>query len=139
MDMAVIESLPNLIEITGLYPHDQSDDKFLDKLFASCGHSLKKLWLIISDGGICPRALKRNSTLRELKLEHRGGTIISSTVIELCKEKNPGFKLTIEGSLAISVDEYVEIVKQCPNSIIQMNVDSEDCDFGSVIDRVFNS
>ena len=40
IDMAVIESLPNLIEITGLYPPDQSDDSFLDKFFASCGHSL---------------------------------------------------------------------------------------------------
>ena len=68
MDMAVIESLPNLIEITGLYPPDQSDDSFLDKLFASCGHSLQKLDLVISEEGVLPQAFKRKSTLKTLKL-----------------------------------------------------------------------
>ena len=137
--MTVIESLPNLTEITDLYPPDQSDDRFLDKFFASCGHSLQKLGLILSKKYICPRALKRNSTLRELTLEHRGRTIKDSEVIEICQEKNPGFKLTIISNLKTSVDAFVKIVKQCPNSVIDIPVNSYYCNFGSVFDRVFNS
>ena len=97
----------------------------------------------MSKKGLCPQALKRNSTLKTLKLRSDDSydklKILPSDVIEICKEKNPGYKLTIEGNNPFSVDEYVEIVKQFPNSIIQMDVNTEDCDFGSVIHRVFNS
>ena len=72
LDAAIIESLPNLIEIDGLYIDRDSDDKSLDKLFATCGHSLKKLRLKIKEGSLIPQALKRYSNLRELTLAFYG-------------------------------------------------------------------
>ena len=54
--MGIIESLPNLEEIYGFYPADQTDDTFLDYFFASCGHSLKKIHIKIT-GEYLPRAL----------------------------------------------------------------------------------
>ena len=64
----MIDSLPNLIEIDGLDIYRHSDDKSLDKLFATCGHSLKKLRLKINEGDLIPQALKRYSNLKELEL-----------------------------------------------------------------------
>ena len=69
VDPSMIESLPNLIEIYGLCIVPHSDDKSLDKLFATCGHSLKKLGLKIKEGGHIPQALKRKSNLKELTLQ----------------------------------------------------------------------
>ena len=72
LNSVYIDSLPNLIEIEGLSIDRFSDDKSLDKLFASCGHSLQKLDLIIMQGGLIPQALKRYSNFRELTLAFYG-------------------------------------------------------------------
>ena len=45
--MRVIESLPNLIELTGLNPADQSNVKYMTSLFNSCGKSLQILEVTI--------------------------------------------------------------------------------------------
>ena len=55
-DMAVVESLPNLVELTGLYPNFQTDGTFLDKLFRSCGRTLEILEITVKSDDL-PRPL----------------------------------------------------------------------------------
>ena len=122
--MAIIESLPNLVELTGLNPAIQTDNTFLDKLFNSCGKTLESLEFQISSQRM-PRALFwKNPILKHLVIyNHTPRPVGVTEVKKICNSKSPGFSLNINNSEALtSVDDYVKIVRHCPKSVIKMGL-----------------
>ena len=142
--MGIIESLPILTELLCISPEVQNDNTFLDALFNKCGHSLQKLSVRITQKHY-PRALfKENQILKDLKLNIQTRSEISpDEIIKICRRKSQGFRLTIENyDSPINLITYIQIVKACPHSIINMQIKpttTGGVPFKKILTQVFNS
>ena len=142
--MAIIESLPQLEELNGYYPKYQKKDTILDNLFAARGKTLKKLRFTVINIDIPRALLQQNNVLVNLVIEYNSfsdSSISPASIIKMCNTKQKGFNLRITGadSSRINVDDYIEIVKSCPYSVIYINVDTKSDKFKEALEKVFNN
>ena len=123
--MEIIESLPQLEELYGYYPKYQEEDTILDNLFAAKGKTLKKLRFKMRSIDIPRALLKQNNILINLEIDYHSSSSISpDSIIKMCNTKQKGFNLRItSNSLNMNVDDYIEIIKSCPYSVIHINAD----------------
>ena len=124
--MAIIESLPPLEELTGLAPVFKVDSTQLDKLFAAHGKTLKKLQFSNNITEM-PRAfLEKNNILISLEILSDWVCPTPDLIIKICSTKQKGFVLTVQNpDSKMDVNDYIQIVKACPQSVIRINVHSQ--------------
>ena len=135
--MEIIESFTHLRELRGLCPPLQEDDTFLDKLFKSCGSTLKKLTLQITGGHIPQVFHKSNRVLNELTIQWKSSRpLTTEEVVRLCQDKREAFKLTVEG-MQFEIDQLTEVIRLCPTSVINLHVNLQQPIFGDITRRVF--
>ncbi len=102
-----------------------TEDHHLDRLFDSCGKTLLDLKLDLrldfdlrSHRVVFPRALLRvGLPLRRLSLSFMA-SIQVETIIDLCKNKVRGFRLSLPLTM-LDLNDFTRLVKACPHVVFE--------------------
>ena len=103
--------------------------------------TLRKLKFFMGSIDIPLALLSQNNVLASLEIiQYYGNPISPDSIIKMCSTKQKGFMLKIENpNSKLNVDDYIEIVKRCPDSVIHINVNSvqKGVKFRNVVKKVF--